>query len=132
MSKGKNKRKQKTVKPDFATAASHKPVAKPKPKVRAKLKMRVCQFCEHEFDAACGRYGCPNCNGVGLGERCIAFMAVKRTPTRTKVRSFPITPTFGVAGPESDMRNVLAEDGAWQGFCLIADGDQITLEPYNA
>ena len=26
----------------------------------------VCEFCDYEFDGACGRYGCPNCLGEGL------------------------------------------------------------------
>ena len=26
----------------------------------------ICQFCGYEFDGACGKYGCPNCNGEGL------------------------------------------------------------------
>lgn len=25
-----------------------------------------CEFCGYEFDAECGRYGCPNCEGEGL------------------------------------------------------------------
>lgn len=28
----------------------------------------ACEFCGHEFDAAAGRYGCPNCCGEGLDE----------------------------------------------------------------
>jgi len=26
----------------------------------------ACEFCGHEFDEGCGRYGCPNCLGEGL------------------------------------------------------------------
>jgi DNA (cytosine-5)-methyltransferase 1 len=27
-----------------------------------------CEFCGYEFDANCGRYGCPNCEGGGLAD----------------------------------------------------------------
>jgi len=27
-----------------------------------------CEFCGYEYDEDCGKYGCPNCNGEGLGE----------------------------------------------------------------
>jgi DNA (cytosine-5)-methyltransferase 1 len=30
--------------------------------------VRTCEFCGYEFDAACGRYGCPNCEGEGLAD----------------------------------------------------------------
>jgi DNA (cytosine-5)-methyltransferase 1 len=28
--------------------------------------IRKCEFCGHEYDEDCGRYGCPNCEGGGL------------------------------------------------------------------
>ena len=27
----------------------------------------TCEFCEHDFPAPLGRYGCPNCLGTGVG-----------------------------------------------------------------
>jgi len=97
-------------------------------------KLIACEFCGYEFDEACGRYGCPNCNGEGLepakAGTVLALMAIKAYPARPEVRTFPIIPTFGDAGATHSLKVVL-EDSDWKGFRLMADGESIWLEPYE-
>lgn len=31
-------------------------------------ELTECEYCGYEFDAGCGRYGCPNCLGEGLDD----------------------------------------------------------------
>ena len=64
----------------------------------------ICQFCGYEFDDACGKYGCPNCNGEGLD-----------SPIGDREMDLRIT--FG------DMKRVMAElQEAWG-----ADDDVIVI-----
>ena len=118
-------------------------------------KLIACEFCGYEFDEACGRYGCPNCNGEGLDPvkqcpRCgvdvvgetqrekvkahdailLALVAINADPARPVVRTFPVIPTFGSDGARHDLAVVL-EDSAWSGHCLMTDGDKVWLEPYE-
>jgi hypothetical protein len=128
------KRKQKAAsKKKGASTVSDAMAKKPEP------KLIQCEFCEYKFDEACGRYGCPNCNGKGLALRpkaiakdstLLALVAVNANPTRPAVRSFPIIPTFGDAGAKHDLAIVL-EDSDWTGHYLITDGKTVWLEPYE-
>ena len=119
-----------------AMAKSPARPVKPKPLV---MKERDCEFCGHTFDAACGRHGCPNCNGEGLEPpveqgrvgTCIALMAVNPYAARPGIRTFPIIPTFGDFGARHDLAVVL-EDSAWRGFKLMTDDGDIWMEAYEA
>jgi len=101
------------------------------PKPAAKVN-RICEFCGHEFDNACGRYGCPNCNGEGLGE-VIGFFAIDPSSARRSGQYFPIIPTFGRAGPEQSFKAFMFGSFDWQAYLVIdtADGN-IILAPYDS
>lgn len=110
-------------------------VRKAKPIEKLPVTLIDCEFCGYPFDEACGRFGCPNCNGEGLAPKTkdsalLALVAVNANPSRPAIRTFAIIPTFGDAGAKHDLAIVL-EDSDWTGHCLLTDGITVWLEPYE-
>ncbi len=95
----------------------------------------ICEFCEYQFDADAGRYGCPNCNGEGLGDDqdavLVGFVAIRSLGVRNQMVPFPVIETFGDAGPKQDFNALLSVDDAWKGFRVLSDGEHLSFKPYK-
>ena len=59
----------------------------------------------------------------------LGFLATRQMNGRNQLVSFAITPTFGQAGPEADLKDLISSGS--KGHYVLTDGDTVWLEPYE-